>query len=460
MQIKRDYSNTFFRKNERSGWRLPAWAVFLFGLLIGGTVLFVSTNLEELQMEALEMFGMGPTATPLPGDLATLGERLFVAGDLEAAADLFERAIALRPNNIDYLYVYGQLLIDMNAPERALELGNRILEININDPRGYVLRGRAQVWTGDPNGAISSALSGLELNSGYESELYGILARAYTDAGQYIEGVQAGEQAVQANPSDAEARRSYAYSLSWIGDNEEAIAQLEAAIILKPNYIPVYLELALHYLAQNRDQDAIDLYDQVLAIQPRNARALLRLCTTYRKIGQFERAIGFCQDAVNADPTSVASWYQLGLLQYNRYQFADALYSFGQCIENDPESVDCLHRLGLSYYYVMTQNACVGENLPEGCRYRTTNRYYAGSDCASAWNILQDSLILAQGEQAEGRDVSGIIANIQEGLVAIGQVCPEYGRFLPTPTPTPFPEGYVPPAEETPEAIPAPGEGA
>lgn len=413
MYIRRDYSRPMFTKRSNKPSRNYAPLLLFFGILIGGILVFVSSNFEKLQEQALELIGLAPTATPLPSDLATLATQLFVAGDMRAAADLFERAIAQRPNNIDYLYEYGRLMIDMDNPARALELSEQILNINSTDPRGYALKARALVWLRRSADAIPVALAGLDLNRGYESQLYSALARAYTDTGKYEEGAEAGLLAVQADPGSSDARRSYAYSLSWVGSTREAIAQLEAAIRIDPTNIPAHLELALQYLAQNRDQEAIDLYDRILALQPRNARALLRLCTTYRKIGQFERAIGYCQDAIAADPSSTGAHYQLGILLYNQYRFQEALEAFQACVNIAPDNLDCTYRLGLSYYYV--------------------------DNCPMAWEILQNSLLMAQSRSG----VETTIGYIREGLIAVGQKCPEFGRRDPTlftPTPTFIPE--------------------
>lgn len=405
MQIKRDYSRPLFgqQKQRRSYGRL----LFFFGMFIGVMLVYVSANFEDLREEALDMVGLAPTPTPLPSDLATIATNLVIAGDLDEAADLFERALEQRPDSIDYMHEYGQLLIDTGDYERANTLADRILELNPAEVRGYALKSRALVWAGSPTSAIPVALTGLDISPGY-APLYSVLARAYANTGQYANGVEHGELAIQADPGDVDARRSYAYALSWVAANDQAIEQLETAMSLDPTEIDTYFELALQYLAQNRDQDAIDLYDRVLAVQPRNARAMLRLCETYRKVGQFERAIGYCEDAVNADPNYAQAYYQLGILRYNRPaapgqlpNFQGAMEAFQACTELNPASLDCKYRLGLSYYYL--------------------------DDCANAWEILQDSLVMAQGIANPGNAPD----HIREGLIAIGQKCPEYGSGLP-----------------------------
>lgn len=412
MFIKRDYSRSFFSRSSNRRRTISTRVIFLFGTLVGVMLVFVASNFEDLQMKALEMVGIIPTPTPLPSDLATIGANLMRVGDIQGAADLFERALEHRPENIDYLHEYGQVLIEMGDDARAVETADQILALNPGDPRGYALKAKALVWGGSATAAIPVALAGISIAPSY-APLYSALARAYTNSGEYLDGVDAGLTAVETDPGDVEARRSYAYALSWVARYDEAIDQLETALALDPNNVATHLELAVQYLAQNRDQDAIDLYDRVLAIQPRNAVAMLRLCETYSKIGQFERAIGYCEDAVTANPDYTQAYYQLGILRYNRPavpggapDFAGALEAFRRCSELNPASLECKYRMGLAYYYL--------------------------DDCASAWTILQDSLVMAQGVA----NAETALRNIREGLIAIGQKCPEYGALAP-PTLTP-----------------------
>ena len=118
---------------------------------------------------------------------------------------------------------------------------------------------------------------------------------------------------------------------------------------------------------------AIDLYDHILAIDPGNARAMLRLCLAYRKIGEFARALGFCEDSVVEDGADAEAQFQLGLLYYRERRFAQSRIAFGECLAHDDGTFDnlsCRYRLGLSHYYT--------------------------GDCTSGWTLLRDSLDLAR----------------------------------------------------------------
>ena len=179
------------------------------------------------------------------------------------------------------------------------------------------------------------------------------LARAYVDAERWADGLEAGERGLSISSDNADLLRAYAYALQSVGSYSDAGSYLQRSVDLRPAYLPTHFELAGLFLARDEDQNAIDLYDHILAIDPRNARAMLRLCLAYRKLGEFARALGFCEDSVANDSTDPEAQFQLGLLYYRDYQFEQSRDAFQRCLDYDDGTYDlsCRYRLGLSHYY-------------------------------------------------------------------------------------------------------------
>lgn len=413
MQIKRDYTQPFFRERKRHTFRNVIIAAIL-GLFIG---LFILSQWAVVESVADSITGNVPTPTPLPSELATNASALIQLGALEDAEKLLAKAVEERPDNVAYLYEYGALLIDLGRYDEAYDLGATIIDLNARDVRGFALEASALVWQGQPSGAIPIALSGLELNPRFTS-LYATLTRSYVETSRWRDGLEMAERGLAINSQDASLLRAYAYALQSVAAYEDATSYLEQSIELRPAFLPTYFELAGLYLSRDRDQEAIDLYDRILAIEPRNARAMLRQCLAYRKVGEFARALGFCEDSVSNDETDPEALFQLGLLYYRDRRFSESLETFAQCVEYDVGTYDlsCLYRLGLSHYYT--------------------------GDCDTGWEMLQESLVMAQAR--EGGDIA--VDNIRQGLNAIASdpQCPGYSGRVPNPT-------LVPEVTEEPE---------
>lgn len=434
MYIRRDYSQPLFssrRRKRRSG-RL----ILILIALIIGTGVFVSTQFDQLQTMAMKAMGISPTATAMPFELANEALVYYAAGELETAAKNFEQALAQRPEDISYIYEYGLILIAMGEYERAIELGDQAIQLNQFDPRGYTLKGRALVWADDAAAAIPVLLAGQAVD-GQFSPLYSVLARAYIAIGNFSAGLENAELAVEFDPMNADARRSYAYALNNVAAYDQAIEQLEIAVATDPQNIDILMELAGYYLWNDRDDEAIDIYTSILAFQPRNARAMLRLCDAYRKIGEFEIALGHCEDAAITDPDYTQAQFRYGLLQYSERNFDVAKTYFERCVESDPDNLDCYYRMGLADFY-LSQAARDALALTDDTEQQQSLQNDSNTYCDSSWDVLQKSLLMAQSRD----NTDELLENIRLGLSLVSRECPAYRGAIPgvAPVPTSAPQ--------------------
>lgn len=423
MQIKRDYSQPFFstprgRRRRRSSGRL----IFFFGVFMAAFLLFVDSQFSRLQLVALDVIGMAPTATPFASWYADQGYSAYLDGKLEISANAFGQAVKQQPDNINYIYEYGRILIELDRPadpaagrdlsdaELASQLGDTAIEVAPDDVRSFTLKAKALVWLDDSESAIPVGLRGFEINPTF-APLLATLARAYTDIGRYQQGLKYGEDAVTADPMNADAHRSYAIALIWVGENELAIRELEDAININPNLTTPYFELAGRYVGSQMYEEAIATYERILTLEPRNPKAMLRLCETYFRIGQNDQAQGYCEDALGINPDYPEAYRQLGMVKYSRRNYEGAIEDFDKCVALGSEEIECYYIRGLAHFYL--------------------------NHCDDAWTVLNEALVMI--EQLPSKEP--ILSSTQAGLRLVTQYCPAYsGQIVPTPmTPTPLP---------------------
>lgn len=425
MQIKRDYSQPFFsdRRRKHGIWR---WLV-LYAILIGGFLFFVDSNFSTLQLLALDAVGQAPPPTPFASDLANEGVDKFAAGELEEARAALRRAVDQQPQNVDYLYNYGRVLIELAVDDaslytEAIDIGERAIRANPNDPRGYAIKARAMDLSGDSANAVPVGQAGLQIDRSF-APLYTALSGAYRSIDRYDAALLAAETAIQNDPNDPTARRVYALALIWVGRNDEALDQLEQAVGLNPNLPSPYFELASMYRTMgqrdpNGGQDefamAIATYEQVLAMHPDNAKAYQRLCDTFIQLGDHRRAQGYCEDALAINPEYAAAWRALGHAQYSQRNYESAIDSFEECVRLEAslpiasQQIECFYLRGLAHYYL--------------------------ADCQDAWDILSDAVNRRRMVNDSPDDL--VMQNITNGLQLITNNCTGFGgRALPTAIP-------------------------
>lgn len=405
-KIKRSYSKPFFSSRRRGLSGLP---LFLFVLLmvsmIVGLILLTWQNYDQMRYMVQNALGIAPTPTPLASEHARRGITRYNAGQVEAARADFELAVGQRPDDINYLYEYGRILIELDQYDEAVPIGDRAIDAAPDDARGYALKARALMWS-DPGTAIPIAVSGLEIDPGF-APLHAALAIAYTRIGRYAEGLQRGIRATELDPLDSFAHRAYSIPLIYTGRNSQAIEQLEAAVAINPNLTGPYFELAAQYRAIDIPEMAVGVYQRILSMDADNAKAYLRLCETYASIGEFITATGFCETALDINPAYASAWRMLGQLQYNRRNYESSIESFNNCVQFGSSEVECYYIRGLAHYFL--------------------------GQCDDAWAVLRDSFSYTVQEP--------IIETINTGLANVTINCPGYeNRSLPTPIPpTPIP---------------------
>ena len=211
-KIKRNYSKPFFSNRRRGLAGMPLLLTFLSVLAtIGGLLVVAWVFRVDVTMAVDEFMGTPrPTATLPANQYAQRGFGAFLDGQLKSAREDFDRALDQRPDDINYLYEYGQILIELDDYDMAVAIGDHAIEVADSDARGYALKARALMWS-DPASAIPVAVSGLEHDPDF-AHLHAALAVAYTNIGRYAEGLQRGIHATELDPLNAFAHQRLLHS--------------------------------------------------------------------------------------------------------------------------------------------------------------------------------------------------------------------------------------------------------
>jgi tetratricopeptide (TPR) repeat protein len=368
-RIRRNPNKSFFYKPNQAH-RLTI--IGLLALMIFVIPMFLIWQQSMIQLTVLEAFNIAPTSTPFASQRADQGLQLAAQGDYEGATVFLGEAVLQQPNNLDYMYEYGKMLIELDRTEESARLGAQMIELAPNDVRGYALQANSLVWS-DPASAIPIALAGTELPQQF-APLHGALAIAYNNIGRYQEALQQGDLAIRIDPLDASVRRAYAYPLIFTGRTNEAVEQLEQAISINPNVTAPYFELAQLYRSlatneldgENNVGMALAIYDRLIERNPLNARAFLRKCETIMSQGFFQEAEPFCDTAININPRFADAYRAQGQVRYSRRNYEGSIESFNQCIELGSQAIECYYIRGLAHYFL--------------------------GQCDDAWRVLNESL--------------------------------------------------------------------
>lgn len=401
IRINRDYSNLSFSGRRRgiSPVLLVLWVVSLVA------VAAVVWQFDTIQPQVLAL--VQPAApTTSAAEWANRAYNAYMAGDLEESEQAFAAALAGDPDNIDYLYEYGRIIMLLNKPQEALNVAEQAIAIAPDDPRGYALKVYALDYLNRAEEAVPIGLTALDLDPNF-APTYAFLAGAYTSLGRWRQAQEMGAQAVELDPNNIDARRAFAFSLNWTGRYDLAVQHLEAAIAIHPNLDFLYFELAGAYAGLGNDPAKIAIYEHVLEMEPENTKAMVRMCETYFSMRIDNYAQFYCEEALDRDPMDARAWKQVGMIYYTRRNYESAIDAFNTCVDlSGSQYIECWYLRGLAHYRL--------------------------GQCELGVPVLQEGLNYT--------DSPDIQRNILQGLYMCAEADDRYDMsIIPTPAPTPTP---------------------
>jgi cytochrome c-type biogenesis protein CcmH/NrfG len=114
-----------------------------------------------------------------------------------------------------------------------------------------------------------------------------------------------------------------------------------------PKNLGAWSELGNLYFDSDQPKEAVEAYNQYLAIKPDNADVRTDLGIMYRKIGDFDRALQEFRKAAQSDPKHVNSRYNIGIvLLHDKQDIKGAIQAWEEYLKVDTSSERALRLKG------------------------------------------------------------------------------------------------------------------
>ncbi|GAC1615361.1 MAG: hypothetical protein NVS4B13_09700 [Candidatus Elarobacter sp.] len=200
-----------------------------------------------------------PTPTPEP---------------LDKAIPRLESALKTDPNNKANATELAADYLQINRPDLALALTQKLLQSGTKTAQVYYFDGLAQNGLGH----LKEALADLEQAANLEPTnpgVLGTLTDLYLRQNRPQDAERVAKRAVTFNKEDKNALLAYGQVLASEGKYDEARVQLENAAKLDPKDVRPILLQAQTYASQNAIALAAGLYDRAIAIDPTSVDALV-----------------------------------------------------------------------------------------------------------------------------------------------------------------------------------------
>ena len=278
-------------------------------------------------------------------------ERRQSEADLNKAASLFEKALAVDPTFALAAYHLGQVNQLLLKHEESVAAFRRAIAIDQTHVDARIECAAVLIEQGDPDQAIRELTEALRLDADNDVA-YSMMARAYWDKAAWGRAVESADKAIAIRPSNAQAQL-------WKAD---AMRQLAAASTDPKVQLSLYADartgyrtfldltnfstglgskLAFHFIGlgvgSRRHADRQGAYDSL------RSAGFLGLCLSEQKVGNPLKARDYCRRALGHSPNDPIAYFLLGNVNrdlFNARQscdyLKDARSSYAKMLEINP----------------------------------------------------------------------------------------------------------------------------
>jgi tetratricopeptide (TPR) repeat protein len=171
-------------------------------------------------------------------------------------------------------------------------------------------------------------------------------ARTRAQIATWRDSVSLFTQALAVEERNPVAHNNLAFALDDRGETAAAIAHLERALVLRPDYLTARVRLGNIFLAQGRLQEAQAQFAAAVVIDPTSVAALTNLGKVLTDQGRPAEAIPLHERALALDPTSAVTEVNLGMALVAQERTADALVHFDRALALDPNNASAHNNRG------------------------------------------------------------------------------------------------------------------
>lgn len=137
--------------------------------------------------------------------------------------------------------------------------------------------------------------------------------------------------------ADFAAERHNEGNLEWaLGDEAKAARSYQAALKIDDRFIPAKVNLAMLYNRQGRNQEAVDLLQQILADQPEMFEIHYSLGLLLSELSRYEEAIDHLEKAAQGMPGYPRVRYNLSLAQFKLERWQQGADLLRQLVLENP----------------------------------------------------------------------------------------------------------------------------
>lgn len=196
-------------------------------------------------------------------------------GQYNIALPILQQAVKLEPTGFRSLYEAGFAKYKLGRVEEALVDFNQVIKLNANYEKVYIARGDLyKDAKKNTAAALADFLKALSLDS-TEKKIHYRIGWCYNDLGKFSDAVPYLQKATGFEEQNYLSYSELGFSLFSLNRFDEAMGHLNKANTLKPGFETTIYYIGLCHVKQNKKQDAVQKYNELVQLNSNYAALLL-----------------------------------------------------------------------------------------------------------------------------------------------------------------------------------------
>ncbi len=319
---------------------------------------------EGLQQEAVDaVSGLIEAFPDDPDPIGLLGNLYVALGKTAEAVTCWEKCIELDPTRVDGYRGISDVALRKGEFASAEALSRKMLEIDATAGGVHAQLARALIGLGKPKEAIVALEKEIRI-SPEESTNYCELGRAYQRLDEFRKAAENYARALQIDPGYTEACYGLAVACARLGQKDEATKyrekfrelkardwetlpnraeaalQLKLLIPLRRDVAQTHTNVGLFYGDRGNSRQAEEHWLRAAVLDPTNTLCRHQLASWYQSTNRNREALQLCEQLRAIDPANAVYHLHAGILNARLTRFDAALAAVKRAIQLDPDNVE------------------------------------------------------------------------------------------------------------------------
>jgi tetratricopeptide (TPR) repeat protein len=268
-------------------------------------------------------------------------------GDLVRAQSEMEAAIAADPGMTDAYLALGEMMLNRNLPQAALQYALTALQHAPGRADCLVLAGGSYAKMGDFTQA-QKIFSQFAQQQGDSADALNRLASLQLMQKRFPQAIKLYRQALDKSPKNLDALDGLASSLLLQGNRDSAV-QLMHDALSRGESAPLLSLAGKIYAEAGDNSKAEDVLKSALQMSSGNYAVYSQLGSLYVEQHRLNEATLMFESVVKAHSRDLGSWTMLGVLREQNGQHDKAIEAYNQALQVDPNAGVAANNLAWIY---------------------------------------------------------------------------------------------------------------